>query len=101
MGDPLYVRIRHLRQRTMARDDGRIDLDQGTSYATDIAVSDRTCKCRAHSSIPWRVAVDFSLSTLRHWLFLGSNAYVEYTFVPWLNRSVYRRTVPYSAICIQ
>jgi hypothetical protein len=38
---------------------------------------------------------------LNHWLFIGANAYVEYTFVPWLGRSVYRRTVDYSDICIQ
>ena len=40
-------------------------------------------------------------STLHTWIFLGSNAYVEYTFVPWLNKSVYRRTVDLSVICVQ
>jgi hypothetical protein len=38
---------------------------------------------------------------LHTWLFIGANAYVEFTFVAWLNRCVYRRTVDYSAICIQ
>jgi hypothetical protein len=38
---------------------------------------------------------------LNNWLFIGANAYVEYTFVPWLGRSVYRRTVDYSDICLQ
>ena len=37
---------------------------------------------------------------LRHWIFIGSNAYVEYTFVPWLGRSVYRRTVDLSSITL-
>jgi hypothetical protein len=32
---------------------------------------------------------------------LGSNAYHEYTYVPWLNQYVYRRTVDFSHICIQ
>ena len=38
---------------------------------------------------------------LHTWLFIGANAYVEFTFVSWLNKSVYRRTVDYSAVCIQ
>lgn len=33
------------------------------------------------------------MNKLHNWLYIGSNAYDEYTFVPWLNRSVYRRTV--------
>jgi hypothetical protein len=32
---------------------------------------------------------------------MGSNAYVEYAFVPWLGRSIYRRTVDLSATYIQ
>ena len=40
-------------------------------------------------------------SVLRTWIYIGSNAYAEYTFVPWLGRSIYRRTVDLSAICIQ
>lgn len=33
------------------------------------------------------------MNTLHHWLYIGSNAYDEYTFVPWLNKNIYRRTV--------
>jgi hypothetical protein len=40
-------------------------------------------------------------AVLYSWIHIGSNAYVEYTFVPWLGRSIYRRTVDLSAICIQ
>ncbi len=38
---------------------------------------------------------------LHTWIFIGANAYVEYTFVSWLGRNVYRRTVPLSVICLQ
>ena len=41
------------------------------------------------------------LNVLRHWIYIGSNAYDEYTFIPWLNKNVYRRTVDLSLICIQ
>jgi hypothetical protein len=41
------------------------------------------------------------LNVLHHWIYVGSNAYDEYTFVPWLNKNVYRRTVALSEICIQ
>ncbi|RKE36491.1 hypothetical protein B0G76_2683 [Paraburkholderia sp. BL23I1N1] len=37
---------------------------------------------------------------LSNWIFVGSNAYDEYTFVPWLNRNVYRRTVDFSQVCM-
>ncbi|MEM5401094.1 MULTISPECIES: hypothetical protein [Paraburkholderia] len=40
-------------------------------------------------------------STLHTWISVGSNAYVEYTFVPWLNKSVYRKTVDLNVICVQ
>ncbi|WP_268959192.1 hypothetical protein [Paraburkholderia elongata] len=40
-------------------------------------------------------------AVLHNWIYIGSNAYVEYTFVPWLGRNIYRRTVDLSAICIQ
>jgi hypothetical protein len=30
---------------------------------------------------------------LHHWIYVGENAYLECTFVPWLNKCVYRRTV--------
>jgi hypothetical protein len=33
------------------------------------------------------------MNTLHHWLYVGSGAYDEYTYVPWLKRNVYRRTV--------
>jgi hypothetical protein len=32
-------------------------------------------------------------NVLYHWIFIGSNAYDEYTFVPWLNKTVYRHRV--------
>ncbi|BEU21599.1 hypothetical protein [Paraburkholderia sp. 22B1P] len=41
------------------------------------------------------------MDRLSNWIYVGANAYVEYTFVPWLNRSVYRRTVDLSRICLQ
>jgi hypothetical protein len=40
-------------------------------------------------------------AVLHNWIYIGSNAYAEYTFVPWLGRNIYRRTVDLSAICIQ
>jgi hypothetical protein len=40
-------------------------------------------------------------NVLRNWILISSNAYDEYTFVPWLNRNVYRRTVELSRVCIQ
>jgi hypothetical protein len=40
-------------------------------------------------------------AVLNSWIHIGSNAYAEYTFVPWLGRSIYRRTVDLSAICVQ
>lgn len=40
-------------------------------------------------------------TTLHHWILIGCNAYDEYTFVPWLNRNVYRRTVDLSRVCLQ
>ncbi|TDN69465.1 hypothetical protein B0G77_2853 [Paraburkholderia sp. BL10I2N1] len=39
-------------------------------------------------------------SNLSNWIYVGSNAYDEYTFVPWLNRNVYRRTVDFRKVCI-
>ncbi|TCK33809.1 hypothetical protein B0G84_8133 [Paraburkholderia sp. BL8N3] len=38
---------------------------------------------------------------LYRWIFIGSNAYDEYVFVPWLNRNVYLRTVDLSHVCVQ
>jgi hypothetical protein len=39
-------------------------------------------------------------NTLHHWIFIGANAYVEYTFVSSLGRNVYRRTVDLNQICL-
>ena len=38
---------------------------------------------------------------LHNWIYIGANAYDEYTFVPWLNRNMYRRTVDLRHVCIQ
>jgi hypothetical protein len=40
-------------------------------------------------------------NVLSNRILIRSNAYDEYTFVPWLNRHVYRRTVDLSVVCIQ
>jgi hypothetical protein len=40
------------------------------------------------------------MSRLSNWIFIGSNAYVEYTFVPWLSKNVYRRTVDLSRVTL-
>ncbi|MGF6768018.1 hypothetical protein P3T18_000488 [Paraburkholderia sp. GAS199] len=37
---------------------------------------------------------------LHTWIMIGSNAYDEYTYVSWLDRNVYRRTVDLSRICL-
>jgi hypothetical protein len=37
---------------------------------------------------------------LHNWIFVGTTAYDEYTFVPWLNKSIYRRTVELSRVCL-
>lgn len=39
-------------------------------------------------------------NVLSHWIFIGSNAYDEYTFVPWLGKNIYRRTVDLRDICM-
>lgn len=41
------------------------------------------------------------MNTLHTFIVIGCNAYDEYTFVPWLNRTVYRRTVDLSRVCLQ
>lgn len=38
---------------------------------------------------------------MHNWILIGSNEYDEYTFVPWLEKNVYRRTVDFSRIRIQ
>ena len=38
---------------------------------------------------------------LHNWIYIGANAYDEYTFVPWLGRNVYRRTVDLGRVCVQ
>ncbi len=40
------------------------------------------------------------MNILRNFVVLGSNAYDEYTYVPWLDRTVYRRTVDLSLVCL-
>jgi hypothetical protein len=40
------------------------------------------------------------LPTLHNWIIVCSNAYVEYTYVSWLGKNVYRRTVDYREICL-
>lgn len=55
-----------------------------------------------HGSMGGTVFLEMAMSNvLYHWIFIGSNAYDEYTFVPWLNKTVYRRTVDLNRICIQ
>ena len=41
------------------------------------------------------------LNVLSNRILICGNAYHEYTFVPSLNRYVYRRTVDLSRVCIQ
>lgn len=36
------------------------------------------------------------MNRLSNWIYIGANAYIEMTFVPWLNRTVYRRSVDIS-----
>lgn len=38
---------------------------------------------------------------LHNWIVIGSNAYDEYTYVSWIDRNVYRRTVDLSRVCLQ
>ncbi|WP_269434557.1 hypothetical protein [Burkholderia sp. TSV86] len=35
---------------------------------------------------------------LNHWIVVLTNAYMEYTYTPWDDRNVYRRTVDYRHI---
>lgn len=37
---------------------------------------------------------------LHNWILIGSNAYDEYTYVSWLDRNVYRRTVDLTKVCL-
>lgn len=41
------------------------------------------------------------MNRLHNLIYIGANAYDEYTFVPWLNRSIYRRTVDLKSVCLQ
>jgi hypothetical protein len=43
---------------------------------------------------------EYYVLRLSNWIFIGNNAYHEYTFVPWLGRSVYRRTVDLSSVTL-
>lgn len=38
------------------------------------------------------------MNRLHNWIYIGANAYQEYTFVPWLQTTVYRRTVDLNSI---
>jgi hypothetical protein len=59
-----------------------------------------TSFCAAHIATHHLGEITMS-DALCTWILIGSNAYDEYTFVPWLNKNVYRRTVDLSAVCIQ
>jgi hypothetical protein len=83
----LYLRISKLRQRGIGISHRRIDSPFGKAYSYLI-----------ETALVALVTLT-AQSSLRP--DIGSNAYVEYTFVPWLGRSIYRRTVDLSAICIQ
>ncbi|WP_301952073.1 hypothetical protein [Burkholderia sp. S171] len=37
---------------------------------------------------------------LHNWILISSNAYDEYTYVSWLDRNVYRRTVDLTKVCL-
>jgi hypothetical protein len=39
-------------------------------------------------------------NALHNFIVLGSNAYDEYTYVPWLDKTVFRRTVDLSRVCL-
>ena len=40
------------------------------------------------------------IDSSHNWTFIGAHAYVEYTFVPWLGRNVYRRTADLNQVCL-
>ncbi|KVL63095.1 hypothetical protein WT01_06710 [Burkholderia cepacia] len=39
-------------------------------------------------------------NVLSHWILVGCDAYDEYVFVPWLDKSVYLRTVTLRRVCL-
>jgi hypothetical protein len=39
-------------------------------------------------------------NVLSHWILVGSHAYDEYVLVPWLNKSLYQRTVDLRRVCL-
>lgn len=41
------------------------------------------------------------MNHLSYSIVILANAYMEMTWVPWLNRMVYRRTVDFSRVCLQ
>jgi hypothetical protein len=51
--------------------------------------------------LEWLKMDQIAQYTLHNWIIVCSSAYMEYTFVPWLGRNVYRRTVDYGEICLQ
>lgn len=40
------------------------------------------------------------MKSLHTFIVVGCNAYDEYTFVPWLNKTVFRRTVDFWHVCL-
>ncbi|SAK53316.1 hypothetical protein AWB78_01314 [Caballeronia calidae] len=41
------------------------------------------------------------MNRISHWIYVGANAYLECSFIPWQNRCVFRRTVDLNSICLQ
>ncbi|HIC7211647.1 hypothetical protein [Burkholderia stabilis] len=39
-------------------------------------------------------------NVLSHWILIGCDAYDEYVFVPWLDKSLYLRTVALRRVCL-
>ncbi len=47
-----------------------------------------------------RVKETIMSNVLSHWILIGCDAYDEYVFVPWLDKSVYLRTVTLRRVCL-
>jgi hypothetical protein len=39
-------------------------------------------------------------NVVSNWIVIRGNAYDEYTYVPWLDKCVYRRTVDLGKVCL-
>ncbi|WP_448165324.1 hypothetical protein [Burkholderia cepacia] len=39
-------------------------------------------------------------NVLSHWILIGRDAYDEYVIVPWLDKSVYLRTITLRRVCL-